>query len=457
VSGAWARALEFVLGEPLDHHLTAGAVHRLVTEQVPESEQLDFKLGRYKTTEDGRVELAKDVCAFANRRGGVLVLGVAENNGKASKALPLERVGDPDARHVRNVLGSWCAPVPDIDVIPVPAEPGQSEGFVLVVVPPSARAPHAVAPPQTNSFSWPVRRGTQTIWLSESELADAYRARASRVADEAGRLDELVADAVGRLATPDPWLISVLVPAGSRPGTPIDRQVVGDYTIWFRDIERSLPNAYRALTRNTGIAGPRRVLFTDIDTPGKPFAGAVAELHTDGASVHAQQLHQVGTPDVRSFNNLPDGTRILWEELLAEFALVHLLLLCHHAVDNGGAWGEATVAMLLSDGGGEALAAPVVLSASRDMFHALLGRQLVSGKAPRSTITVDLDAVTRNGTEAIRAARMLGNGLANVFGWPELSQYTADGQVRSTTHQHPMLQAIGQWAQKNGVDLITGS
>lgn len=47
-----------------------------------ETEQVDFKLGPYVLTENyQKWELAKDVAAFANRRGGVIVVGIRAERG----------------------------------------------------------------------------------------------------------------------------------------------------------------------------------------------------------------------------------------------------------------------------------------------------------------------------------------------------------------------------------------
>src|SRR5690606_32277619 len=142
-------------------------------------------------------------------------------------------------------------------------------GYIVIVVPPSTRAPHAVTPPRGNSFTWPVRHGSQTNWLSESALADAYRTRASRVADEGRRLQQVLEEAVRQFESKDPWLVSALVPAGSRPADPIDRQLVTDYTEWFRQAERTVPNGYGSIAQGHAVAGQRRVVLRYNPTPGK--------------------------------------------------------------------------------------------------------------------------------------------------------------------------------------------
>ncbi|MEV2235837.1 hypothetical protein AB0H69_45810 [Streptomyces phaeochromogenes] len=43
--------------------------------EAAEAEDLDYKRPHYASDDKGREELAKDVAALANHRGGVLVLG----------------------------------------------------------------------------------------------------------------------------------------------------------------------------------------------------------------------------------------------------------------------------------------------------------------------------------------------------------------------------------------------
>lgn len=160
MTAAWARPLEQLFGAPLDGELSSEVVRPLVDGHASEGDQLDFKVQRYATDEKGSRELAKDVCAFANHLGGVLLLGVAEVNGVASAVNPISDVGDADARHIRSVVASWCGQVPELDVVPVRGDGGQ--GFIVIAVPPSPRAPHAVAPPKDPSFSRPVGMGPRS-------------------------------------------------------------------------------------------------------------------------------------------------------------------------------------------------------------------------------------------------------------------------------------------------------
>jgi hypothetical protein len=146
--------VDALLGARLDTNAAPEAFEMLVDEQVAEFDQLEFKREMYAATEDARCELAKDVCDFANATGGVLICGIAEFKGTASKLMPFE-VSDSDVRHVNSVVAQRVAPMPAVDVFTV-ADTGT--GYLVISVPASPWAPHI-------SASLNSRTGTGTASL----------------------------------------------------------------------------------------------------------------------------------------------------------------------------------------------------------------------------------------------------------------------------------------------------
>jgi predicted HTH transcriptional regulator len=173
--------------------LTEAALEGLVTKGVREGEQLDFKIkphlpetGPIPETAGGgaaapwsaQQEWAKDVCQFANHRGGLLLIGVEEEDDVAVGVQPT--TGDVAAldQRLRAALTSYSAPPPRIEVITIPAAAGGS--YMAIIVPRSELSPHAVTSGPGGSrrtMSFPVRDGSHTRWMSEAELADRYRQR----------------------------------------------------------------------------------------------------------------------------------------------------------------------------------------------------------------------------------------------------------------------------------------
>src|ERR1700735_4510735 len=173
----------------------------LVSNQVPESFDLDFKSEMYSSSERDKHNAATDVAALANTAGGLLVLGVEEDEQARAKAAPGIALAEEDERRIRQVVGSRVVPMPVIDVlrIPDPASPGH--GLVLIAVPRSPLAPHAVL--VNEGLRYPKRNGATTRYLSEPEVADAYRTRFAATHRQEERAREIEATALTRLATPD--------------------------------------------------------------------------------------------------------------------------------------------------------------------------------------------------------------------------------------------------------------
>lgn len=203
---------------PLDHNLIIEAV----SEGVAEDERLDWK--RSLPT-DGD-EVAKDVAAMANSRGGLLVYGVAEDRrtGRAS-AVQAVSLDEAHQKRIRAWLGTRVHPVvPGVVVLPVRESDTDDTGFLVVLVPESSDAPHLTGSPE--SFKVPYRYGAQTMWMRERDIERAYTERFERrLADEShltSIIDHLSDDVDLEEGC---WMLGVAVPTVPVPGNtqPPDR------------------------------------------------------------------------------------------------------------------------------------------------------------------------------------------------------------------------------------------
>jgi predicted HTH transcriptional regulator len=150
----------------------------LVTNQVPEAFDLDYKSEMYGSSDRGRKDAATDVAALANTAGGLLVLGIEEDDQARAAAAPGLVLSEADERRIRQIVGSQVVPMLVLDVLRVenPDRPGH--GLVLIAVPRSPLAPHAVL--VNEGLRYPRRNGAVTRYLSEPEVADAYRSGSQR-------------------------------------------------------------------------------------------------------------------------------------------------------------------------------------------------------------------------------------------------------------------------------------
>lgn len=144
-----------------------------------ESSWLEFKSQPYQLATDfGAWELAKDVAAFANASGGVIVVGVRTvkqegiNVDVATELRPMPPGLSNQQRHM-HVINAGMFPVPDgvvlststVDgdkqllVIEVPAQPEHSKPFLVrYLVDKDDR--------RLAGFGWPVRTGDIVTWQS---------------------------------------------------------------------------------------------------------------------------------------------------------------------------------------------------------------------------------------------------------------------------------------------------
>ncbi|MGW8685408.1 AlbA family DNA-binding domain-containing protein [Streptomyces sp. NPDC055817] len=164
---SWTRIHAHLGAEP--GPLTFDMVRRATEDQLQEFDDLDWKEQLPKPPYEGRWnELAKDVAAMANTRGGLLVFGVQDK--------PIELVGVPaDAnteqyhQWIRNHVHPY---LPDLDMFALT----DGDKTVLVVdVPASESAPHlvygtAARDKEQQAAVVPYRANDHTAWMAEHQL-----------------------------------------------------------------------------------------------------------------------------------------------------------------------------------------------------------------------------------------------------------------------------------------------
>ena len=145
-------------------------LNKLITDQVQENIHLDYKespaIDRSK-----RTEIAKDVSAFANSDGGVLLYGIVESNN-----LPVRIDGGVDhTTHSREwleqVINSSISPrIDDIRISPIQLSVDRS--VYSVAVPKSFRGPH-----QAPDKKYYKRFNFQSVPMEDYEIGDLRNRR----------------------------------------------------------------------------------------------------------------------------------------------------------------------------------------------------------------------------------------------------------------------------------------
>jgi Putative DNA-binding domain len=437
----WAIRLTDVLGAPPteveEHHLQA-----LVENGVREDADLDFKQARYGNGEQERRAFAGDIAAMANDRGGLIVIGIRDENDVAAEPTPVELVDGEEGRLRQTAAGNLAPYVPfEIRVVQTSEE--QERGYYLLIVPPSSLRPHAVR--QDRNLRYPRRDGTTTRWLSEAEVADMYRDRFRQATDQTERMTVVIEEGLRAMDTREDAFLAVgLVPTTSG-SMRIDLARTRSLEQWVSDFGR--PDWWRGFFHDRPVArvGARRVMVTTSLGGDRRPSWAYLELHTDGAGFAGLRLH-----DPRRNTDELGGTWVINQVVLLTLARC-LRVLGRHARDNTGAWGDVLVeAQVVGTRMSLAYLHPqVVLFPER-----VEGGHTLDGPVT-SRHTVTLDALVGRDQDLLATVRLVATDLFHAFGSPEVGHIAPDGTLRiryfqGTHADHAQLRRL---AEERGVEI----
>ncbi|MCW2904649.1 MAG: hypothetical protein JWO67_6914 [Streptosporangiaceae bacterium] len=452
--------IEALFGGPLDQITYAQLAALVGNADACEDEDLDYKATHYE--KEKKAELAKDVAALANTIGGVLVLGLADDRKSRipTAEVPVE-LTDARLRQIRATVASNVRPAPRIELIAKEDAPGSNQGILLIAVPRSLDAPHAVIEHNHHRLAYPRRDGDTTGWLTETEVATAYRRRFQQLTERGDRIvhvDQDAEDTADHLSEDihvhgqgAALLTVALVP--DIPGNmAIDNHTVRHVT---EQELRTVPLLGRTGETFTQTrVGPRRIILLDQEQP----ASYVAELHSDGSGAWAVTL-SAWPLETNETNPWPHGADTDEIVTLVMSALRHL---ARHAATRTGASGTTAIrARLVSRTRSHS---PIALPGGHrwQAIH-LAHERKVPGQptALRVSTTANrtatghahalLDDLADGGTGLVQAASLLVGDLFQHYGLAEAPQITRDGTINPSAWAEPERIRITTWAQQAGV------
>ena len=318
-------------------------------------------------------------------------------------------------------------------------ETAAREGYVLIAVPGSAIAPHAMRMTGRPQYSFARRLGRTTAWLEESEIAALYRDRfrlAEEHRDKALKVLELGSEWTrrprSRRRRPDLLEVALVpsVPAErfvdpahisglagffkehSTPGTVPDPV--------FKDFERQTPEVLRGRLRLEPRLSP-----------------PLMEAYADG-SVYIRT--EVGWPP------RPAGSAPVLNFTIMEYWLLTLLHAAARYSDWTGAYGDVDVLAVLA---GPSAIVPSTVP--------LVGRYVFFGEARERTdtspvhATSTLDALASDPVQLQACARRIASDLLADLGHIETTLLTPDGKILSARLDPKARENIELWMRAAGL------
>lgn len=294
-------ALHHALGRqpgPID----SAMLDEAVAAGIDESDALDWKSDLPVEKALANSDVVKDIAAFANSGGGMLVFGVTEDQRRATGRFDVGEVSESYERTLRRVVVSGIQPpVFGLDVVRVGTEGNRA---LVVVVPPSVDVPHLIY--RGEMFGAPIRNHADTEWMRERQLESLYRQRldARKHSDQAIQSlhDELMA---GRDTDTRAWMAVVLYPRVPVVRRQFDRDqaqaVIGAAEkLTLAWVSSGVSHPLEAVDRLNPRRGMRRWLVPHAPHGVGSWYEAWFGIHDNGAVslVCGIGAHRIGGPDI---------------------------------------------------------------------------------------------------------------------------------------------------------------
>jgi len=432
-----SRRIEALLGAQVSD-ASYEQVAALAAGMVSEDFDLDLKSARYAPSESGRRALAGDVAAMANTSGGLIVLGMEEDKQARAMGATDMPISDDEVNRMYLTVRTGLAPMPDMNIRTVenPAKPGT--GFILVSIPRSPTAPHAVK--MNDGFRYPRRNGRTTTYLSENDVAQAYR---ERFAGLQSRLDTAVEHEkyiVDRLNTDSLTYVVVTLVPDLEGYLDIDLASADAFRKEMLDQGPMLIHAGMEW-RRTSVGPGRLVADCGYSSDDSRLNRQACVLHRTGAGSFAIAVSNRARAD--------DFTEVIDEQLVTG-VLSALRFLARNARDRAAAGGSASLRATITP-------TQNVLPTRLVHFRHYGERQVV-GEAPRAQPEAaglaDVDELAGAGPELVAATHSLVSNLMQEFGYPETPQITAQGEFRLPYWRSDVHEAVRSCAGQAGVKVI---
>jgi len=143
---------------------------KIIKNKIEESKQLDYKDARALTKDERNVkELSKDISAFANSEGGVIIYGITEDK-HLPKSLSFIDGNEFSKEWLENVIDSNISPkIQDIVIHPIRLDNSIEQTIYVVEIPESPYSPH-----MANDNKYYRRYNFKSVPMEEYDVRNLY-------------------------------------------------------------------------------------------------------------------------------------------------------------------------------------------------------------------------------------------------------------------------------------------
>lgn len=144
-------------------------IESLIKNEVEESVYLDYKEARALGKDDlKKAEITKNVSAFANSDGGIIVYGIAEANHKPKEITPID--GKTFTKEwLENIIQLIQPRIDGIKIFPIRIDGIIEKSVYVVQIPRSANAPH-----MARDHRYYKRINFQSVPMEDYEVKETY-------------------------------------------------------------------------------------------------------------------------------------------------------------------------------------------------------------------------------------------------------------------------------------------
>lgn len=150
-------------------NFTAETLQYLIENEVEENVHLDYKAGTALQKNDrGKNEITKDVSAFANADGGIIIYGLAEKDHKPAELAPFDG-NDFSKERLDQIIANIQPSIKGVSIFPIRLGGDVSQSVYVVKIPRSSNAPH-----MASDHRYYKRNNFQSVAMEDYEVRDLF-------------------------------------------------------------------------------------------------------------------------------------------------------------------------------------------------------------------------------------------------------------------------------------------